>query len=770
VLCGTLESIPFVGGNTIETSDRVRGVLPGLAAHLPVAAVFGTCWALGWTAISVIVIRHSLMHPGSNALAHLEQLLPWIAISLVAFQGNYHQSRLARLPTAPTPENPGPDKQVRIPAASGPKISRPDGRVRLAMDIDQLRSVARASSATKDLVTSGEVSVRRSRKSAPADADETPPASPIEPPQPEPEIDPGTRQEHALEIRRFRHKQLHDALDEERWVTARTIALPLAEEGDAEAQYHLGGLNVTGKGGSVDLREAGRWLRRAAAHGHPAAERLLDFVGSAREYRIGHRYLRGSDQRAPDWRRAVKWLRRAAERRHLPAIDLLSLIARRGKRPPTDSRDALARLETNAREGSLRTQLLLADMYLQGRGVQKNHWKAAAWAREAAKRGDARGQHLLALLYIFGDPEQQDLDKAFVWCQKAARQGEPASQGMLGDCYFWAMGTDKDPVEAVRWWRLAAAGQSAVAQYRLGCFYYFPPDENSDPREEPQDIEQGIDWLRRAAEQGHAAAQALLGQAHLFGVAAESDFGEGLLWTRRGAQGGASLAQFRLGDLYQSGRGVPRDDREAARWFHLAAAQGDPIAQTRLGNQYRLGKGVERNESEAAYWFHVAAMQGQPEAQYRLACLYEKGWGVPRDERKAFEWFLAAARQDVPSAQLQAGLMYFSGRGVEMNLEEAVGWLEMAAGWGLPLAQHHLGACFAAGHGVAQNSKKAFFWHTLAAAGAAPGSPDARAKLSGLLTSVQRRDVLDAAERWISAFSEWKGGRRPAPPDVEEWL
>jgi TPR repeat protein len=743
----------------LAAGDRIGG--PILVSSI------GAGWALLWLAISVLVIRQSLLDPGSNDLAYLEQLLPWIAISLVAFQGNYHQSRLERLAGAPTAENPRPNKQVRKPTAPRPKISRPDDRVRLAMDMDQLRSVARASKATGDLVSNGKVSVRRARKSAPEDSDEGTPAPPVERPESEPEIDLQARQDHELQTRRFRHKQLYDALDEERWVTARALARPLAEQGDTEAQYHLGGLNANGWGGSMDLRAASRWLRRAAARGHPKAEKLLTWVQTAREYRIGHRYLEGSDQRAPDWRRAVKWLRRAAERHHLPAIDLLSLIARRGKRPPEDRRESLERLETNAREGSLRTQLLLADMYLRGRGVQKNHWKAAAWAREAANRGDARGQHLLALLYVFGDLDQQDLEKAFVWCQKAARQGEPASQALLGDCFFWAMGTGKDPGEAVRWWRRAAAGQSAVAQYRLGCFYYFPPDERSDPREEPQDIEQGLDWLRRAAEQGHADAQALLGQAQ---VPAESDFNEGLLWTRRAAHGGASLAQFRLGELHQAGRGVPRDDEEAARWFRLAAAQGDPNAQTRLGNQYRLGRGVRRDAPQAAWWYRKAAHQGQAEAQYRLAGLYERGWGVPQDDAKSFEWFLAAARQDVPAAQLQVGLRYFSGRGVEMDRREAADWLKLAAGWGLPRAQHHLGVCFAEGHGVERDLEKAFFWYTLAAAGAAPGSPDARADVANRLTPEQRQEVLSAAERWIAELGEWKSRRRPELPSSDKWL
>ncbi|MGB6643291.1 MAG: tetratricopeptide repeat protein, partial [Thermoanaerobaculia bacterium] len=193
-----------------------------------------------------------------------------------------------------------------------------------AMGIDHLRSIAQASYAAKSLVPSGSSSRPRARQRTVEDTVERSHESPTHRPEAKPETDTSATDEQSLQVRRFRHKQLQDALDQERWVTARTLARRLAEQGDAEAQYHLGGLHVTGKGGKIDLSEASRWLRRAAARGHPVAERLLHLVGGERQYRIGRRYLEGSEERAPDWKRAVKWLRHAADRRHLAAIDLLS--------------------------------------------------------------------------------------------------------------------------------------------------------------------------------------------------------------------------------------------------------------------------------------------------------------------------------------------------------------------------------------------------------------------------------------------------------------
>ena len=45
--------------------------------------------------------------------------------------------------------------------------------------------------------------------------------------------------------------------------------------GDADAQYHLGSMLLHGEGGSMDVRQAGRWLRLAALKGHVDAQLRL---------------------------------------------------------------------------------------------------------------------------------------------------------------------------------------------------------------------------------------------------------------------------------------------------------------------------------------------------------------------------------------------------------------------------------------------------------------------------------------------------------------
>lgn len=77
---------------------------------------------------------------------------------------------------------------------------------------------------------------------------------------------------------------------------------PLADKGDAEAQYYVGRMYEKGQGVSKDQEQVVRWYTRSAEGGYaPAQYRLA--VG----YAMGFAGLKRNDQEA------VKWLQRSAE-------------------------------------------------------------------------------------------------------------------------------------------------------------------------------------------------------------------------------------------------------------------------------------------------------------------------------------------------------------------------------------------------------------------------------------------------------------------------
>ena len=115
--------------------------------------------------------------------------------------------------------------------------------------------------------------------------------------------------------------------------------LPLAEQGDASAQFNLALMYDNGVGVLQDDAEAVKWYRKAAEQGHASAQNFL-----------GYMYSKG--QGVPqDYAEAVKWYRKAAE------------------------------------QGDADAQTNLGYMYGKGRGVLQDYVKAHIWYSLAAAQG-----------------------------------------------------------------------------------------------------------------------------------------------------------------------------------------------------------------------------------------------------------------------------------------------------------------------------------------------------------------------------------------------
>ncbi len=98
--------------------------------------------------------------------------------------------------------------------------------------------------------------------------------------------------------------QFEDAVDAHRrgdYLTALRLIRPLANDGDAVAQYNLGLMYTTGQGVSQDYVMAAIWFRKAAEQGYALAQSNLGVF-----YRDGRGVQR-------DHAEAVIWFRKAAD-------------------------------------------------------------------------------------------------------------------------------------------------------------------------------------------------------------------------------------------------------------------------------------------------------------------------------------------------------------------------------------------------------------------------------------------------------------------------
>ena len=144
-----------------------------------------------------------------------------------------------------------------------------------------------------------------------------------------------------------------------------------AEQGDAAAQFKLGGLYMNGQGVSQDDAQAAVWLRKAAEQGDEGAQLVLGDL-----YRDGQ----GVPQ---DYTQAAVWYRKAAD------------------------------------QGFAVAQFNLGWLYYQGEGVPKGYSQAMAWYQKAADQGNTFAQWGLGLLYYQGQGVPQDYAEAYYWLDLA---------------------------------------------------------------------------------------------------------------------------------------------------------------------------------------------------------------------------------------------------------------------------------------------------------------------------------------------------------------
>ncbi len=102
------------------------------------------------------------------------------------------------------------------------------------------------------------------------------------------------------------------------YARAITELLPLAEQGDREAQYYVGAMYEAGLGMAQTYGEATKWYRKAAELGSATAQYHLGVL-----YEIGEGVGR-------DHARAAEWYRLAAERGYAPAQSNLGSLYLRG--------------------------------------------------------------------------------------------------------------------------------------------------------------------------------------------------------------------------------------------------------------------------------------------------------------------------------------------------------------------------------------------------------------------------------------------------------
>jgi len=229
----------------------------------------------------------------------------------------------------------------------------------------------------------------------------------------------------------------------------------MAEKSDIVSMRNLGISYLEGNGVEKDLKEAVRWLTKAAEAGDAFSACYLGTLYDSKDGQLNDDAI------------AVKWYRIAAEK------------------------------------GEIDSMRNLAMCYNEGKGVPENREKAFEWYRKAAEAGEVKSMRSLGIGYGEGEGVKKDLKEAVKWLTKSAEAGDAFSAGYLGTLYDSTDGPLNDDAIAVKWYRIAAEKGEIESMRNLAICY-------NEGKGVSENREKALEWYRKAANAGSKKAKEYL--------------------------------------------------------------------------------------------------------------------------------------------------------------------------------------------------------------------------------------------------------------------
>jgi TPR repeat protein len=140
-------------------------------------------------------------------------------------------------------------------------------------------------------------------------------------------------------------------------------------------------------------------------------------------YEMGVRYAEGRGM-AQNLKEAVRWLERAANAGFIPAQFRLAGLYEKGEGLKKDLQAARRLYRAAATKGNAKAMHNLAVLYAEGVDGTPDYAMAVHWFRKAAGYGVADSQYNLAILYARGIGVEADLPESYKWFALAAASGD----------------------------------------------------------------------------------------------------------------------------------------------------------------------------------------------------------------------------------------------------------------------------------------------------------------------------------------------------------
>ena len=402
--------------------------------------------------------------------------------------------------------------------------------------------------------------------------------------------------------------------------------LSLANGGSSSAQYRLSTFYRDGNGVERDPAEQRRWLEAAALREHPMAmAELADILLSEGDReRAESLYQQAAENGNYDARRKYSTMKGEGRKEIEQLKEVMRELANSGfpydlyncgnllfKTAMTreDYREAFTYLTKASELGWTDSNILLAQMYREGLGVDRDIEKSTGILESAAEHGNTKAMVLAANGFLEGRYYPRDLERAFKWFMRSALTGNPKSQYQVAIMLSAGQGTEKDEKKANEWF--IRYSSTMVNDSRRIALDTMRKRHMDDPRANDilkaasmsYDVNSMVTLATRyetgrGFKKNHDAYVDLMGKASIGAGAPRTRLAEiyldkdsdlydpdkALELLRSAAGSGDSRAMYRLAMVYKEGKLCDKDTEMYRMYLTMAAERGNKDAKTILGN------------------------------------------------------------------------------------------------------------------------------------------------------------------------------------------
>ena len=337
-------------------------------------------------------------------------------------------------------------------------------------------------------------------------------------------------------------------------------------------------------------------------------------------------------------------------------------------------------------------------MYLDGKGVEKDEESAEEYLRMAADAGNMYAKNKLAMLYLKRDdiskiPDIIDTLKAVV-----EKTENIWSMYALGNIYLSEKYNHQDVEQAIEWYKRAEQDGNEFISYKLGKIFL---NEQSDY----YNVSYAIEHMEKAYKEGNMMAAYQLGKIYSDEHLECYNLEKAIRFYKISAENDNALSAYQLGKIFLNENNGKKNIREAVHYLKMAAEKDSQYATYQLGKIYYDEQYGMKNDLEAYRWFEKSAKEGNLRATYQMAKIdYSR-----RDYIDAVKSFQKV--NDVYS-HFYLGKIYLdnSPQNPLYNPKKGLQYMKQASQEGNTYATTTVGLTYLKGNGVRRDAGVAKYW------------------------------------------------------------